>query len=71
LLPVVVGALVGTGIAFGLARVAKSLLFEVSPYNPTIVCLSVGVLMFAGVVACLLPARKAANVEPMVTLRTE
>jgi predicted permease len=71
LLPVVAGALVGTGIAFALARLAKSLLFEVSPYNPAIVALSIGVLMVAGVVACLLPARRAANVEPMVALRSE
>jgi predicted permease len=71
LLPVIVGAAVGMGIAFALARVAKSLLFEVSPYNPAVVCLSVGVLMVAGVVACLLPAQRAANVEPMVALRAE
>jgi predicted permease len=71
LLPVVVGAVVGTGIAFTLARVAKSLLFEVSPYNPAIVGLSVSVLMVTGAVACLLPAQRAANVEPMVALRSE
>ncbi len=69
--PVVVGALVGTGIAFALARVAKSLLFEVSPYNPAITCLSVSILLVAGVIACLLPAHRAASVEPMVTLRAE
>jgi predicted permease len=71
LLPVVVGALMGTGIAFALAQVAKSMLFEVSPYNPTIVTLSIALLMVAGGVACLLPAHRAANVEPMVTLRSE
>jgi predicted permease len=71
LLPVVAGAAIGTGIAFALARVAKSLLFEVSPYNPLIVCLSIGVLMIAGVIACLLPAQRAANVEPMAALRSE
>jgi predicted permease len=71
LLPVVVGALLGIGLAFALAQVAKSMLFEVSPYNPAVVALSVGVLMVAGVVACLLPAQRAANVEPMVALRSE
>ncbi len=71
LLPVIAGAVVGIVIAFAMARVAKSLLFEVSPYHPGMVCFSVGVLMIAGVAACLLPAQKAANVEPMVTLRSE
>jgi predicted permease len=71
LLPVVVGAVVGIGIAFVLTRAAKSLLFEVSPYNPAIVCFSVGALILAGVVACLLPAQRAASVEPMVALRSE
>lgn len=71
LVPVVVGAVVGLGIAFVSSRVTESLLFEVSPYNPAIVCFSVGVLMLAGVVACLLPAWRAASVEPMVALRSE
>ena len=46
--------LIGTGIAFALAQVAKSLLFEVSPYNPTIVALSVGAADVCG--GCGLPA---------------
>lgn len=71
LMPVVLGAVAGIGIAFALARVAKSLLFEVSPYNPAIVTGSVGVLLVVGAVACLLPARRAAEVEPMVALRSE
>lgn len=71
LMPVVAGSVVGVGIAFGLARVAKSLLFEVSPYNPAIVVGSISVLLLVGIAACLLPARRAATVEPMVALRNE
>jgi predicted permease len=71
LLPVMAGAVVGMGMAFAMARVAKSLLFEVSPYNPVIVAASIGVLLAVGVAACLLPARRAAGVEPMAALRAE
>ena len=71
LLPVSLGALAGIVLAFGLARVAGSLLFEVSPYNPGIAAAAVFLLVALGAVACLLPARRAARVEPMVALRNE
>jgi putative ABC transport system permease protein len=71
LLPVAVGALVGVAIAFGSARVVSSLLFEVSPYDPVLAAGAVCVLLAVGTTACLLPARRAASVEPMQALRTE
>ena len=71
LLPVSLGALAGIVLAFGLARVAGSLLFEVSPYNPGIAAAAVFLLVALGAVACLLPARRAARVEPMEALRNE
>ena len=71
LLPVLAGAVIGVGIAFALARLVRSLLFEVSPYNPAIVAGAIGVLVAVGIVACLLPARRAASIEPMQALRTE
>jgi ABC-type antimicrobial peptide transport system permease subunit len=69
LLPVLAGAAAGIAIAFGFARVVGSLLFEVSPYDPGIVAGAVCVLLVVGTVACLLPARRAASVEPMEALR--
>ena len=69
--PVVVGAIAGIGLAFGFARTVGSLLFEVSPYNPVLVSVAVSTLLAVGTVACLLPARRAAAVEPMQALRTE
>jgi len=47
------------------------LLFEVSPYDPAIAASAVGLLVIACLLACLLPARRAASVEPMEALRTE
>jgi predicted permease len=71
LLPVAAGALAGTAIALASARLAGSLLFDVSPYDPGIVTGAVCVLLAVGTAACLLPARRAAGVEPMEALRAE
>jgi predicted permease len=71
LVPVLAGALAGVGVAFAFARVLGSLLFRVSPYNSAIATGAVGVLMALGAAACLLPARRAAAVEPMQALRRE
>ncbi len=69
LLPVLAGAAGGIAIAFGSARLVASLLYEVSPYDPAIVAGAVCVLMAVGTVACWLPARRAALVEPMEALK--
>jgi predicted permease len=71
LLPVAAGAAAGIAIAFASARLIESLLFEVSPYDPRIVTGAVCVLLAVGTAACLLPARRAAMVEPMEALRSE
>jgi predicted permease len=69
--PVIIGLIVGIGLSFGFARAIGSLLFQVSPFNPMLVCVSVCTILAVGVTACLLPARRAAAVEPMQALRSE
>ncbi len=71
LVPVLIGAAAGITVSFGFARVVASLLFEVSPYNPVIVITALCVLVAVGTAACLLPARRAAAVDPMQALRAE
>jgi uncharacterized membrane protein YfcA len=71
LIPVLIGAVAGIGGAFGFARVISSLLFQVSPYNPFIVSAAVLLLVTVGGAACLLPAHRAAEVDPMQALRSE
>jgi macrolide transport system ATP-binding/permease protein len=71
LLPVAGGAVVGIVLAFGSARMVSSLLFQVSPYDPAFTAGAVCVLLAVETAACLLPARRAASVDPMQALRTE
>jgi len=71
LLPVAIGAVAGVALAFASARVVSNLLFEISPYDPALTAAAVGVLLIAGLFACLLPARRAAAVEPMHALRRD
>jgi predicted permease len=71
LLPVAIGAAAGVVLAFVSARAVNSLLFQVSPYDPTVAVGAVCMLLAVGVAACLLPARRAASVDPMQTLRME
>ena len=71
LLPVVMGAVAGVAVAFASARVVSSMLFQVSPYDSAIATSAVVLLLATGTAACLLPARRAASVDPMQTLRRE
>jgi ABC-type antimicrobial peptide transport system permease subunit len=66
-----IGLVVGLGLALVTGRVVSALLYETSPSSP-IVLLAVAVIMLGvAVLASLLPARRAAAVDPSTALRTE
>jgi putative ABC transport system permease protein len=68
---VALGLVVGVGAAFALGQILQSLLFEISARDPaTLVAIVVG-LGLISLCACLLPARRAMRVSPMVALRAE
>lgn len=64
---------IGTGLAgyLALSRVVGQLLYGVAPTDPAALTVAPLVLALAAVVACVLPARRATRVDPMVALRTE
>jgi predicted permease len=66
-----IGAACGLVTAFVSMRLMSSLLFNVSPVDPiTYISITIGVVAVA-YLACYLPSRRAATVEPMDALRTE
>ncbi len=66
-----VGLALGTPAALAAARAISSLLFEVQPTD-VLTFASIAVLLgLASLIACLIPARRATNVDPMIALRAE
>jgi ABC-type antimicrobial peptide transport system permease subunit len=68
---IVVGLLAGLVIAFGLTRVIRILMFEVKPQDPPVFGLVVLLIAGVGLLASLIPARRAVRVQPVVALRSE
>jgi len=65
------GLLLGAVASFALARTMGSLLFETEPADPLTFLGVAGVLAAVGLASVLLPARRAARVEPLRALRAE
>jgi putative ABC transport system permease protein len=68
---IIIGEIVGLLATFWLTKFLRSQLFEVSPTNPAILTGVVLFLFAAALLACWLPARRAAKVDPMVAFRCE
>src|SRR5207302_11010612 len=67
----VAGILLGLGAASGLTRVMAHLLFGVAPTDPVTFAAVAGGLVAASLVACVLPARRAARTDPVIALRQD
>jgi predicted permease len=65
------GAAIGLGIAYGTGQLASSWLYQVRPSDPWILGSALAVVAGVTMVATLIPVRRAAQIDPAVSLRFE
>jgi ABC-type antimicrobial peptide transport system permease subunit len=66
-----VGVVIGLAAAAALGRSMSSLLFGIEPMDTAAYMTAVGIILAAAAFASYLPARRAATIDPMETLRAE
>lgn len=65
------GLAAGTGLALVLGRLLETLLYGVKPATPTVYMTTAAALLAIALLACVIPARRASQVDPVVALRDE
>ncbi|WP_438483108.1 ABC transporter permease [Oleiharenicola lentus] len=68
---VFIGLALGLGGSLLSAQLLRQLLFTVSAYDPTVFFIVPTILAAVALLACLIPARRAAKVDPAIALRSE
>ena len=66
-----VGIVLGTGAALAVTRSMAALLYRVDPRDPGVLAGVAAVLVATAVVACIVPAFRAASIDPAAVLRDE
>jgi putative ABC transport system permease protein len=69
--PILAGIVLGLGASYGLTRFLASHIYGVTTTDPWTFAGVVTMLAVVGVIACVLPARRAMRVDPLVALRSE
>jgi len=69
--PIAIGTALGVGGALAATRVIKSFLFETEPTDPVTLAAVAAALAAAGCLAALVPALRAAKVDPATSLRAD
>jgi putative ABC transport system permease protein len=68
---ILIGVFVGLAGALVLTRLMSHMLYGISPNDPIIFALIALMLTIVALVACYIPARRAARVDPVIALRAE
>lgn len=67
----IIGTALGVAGAITMTRVLSSMLYQVNVVDPLTFVVVPAVLLVVALAACLIPARRAMNVDPIVALRHE
>jgi len=67
----IVGAALGVPAAWVVSRWLQSMLFGLTPTDPSVIAGAVLLLVMAGMLAAYFPARRATRVDPVTALRAE
>jgi ABC-type antimicrobial peptide transport system permease subunit len=68
---VVIGLIVGIPVAIAAGRLMASKLYQVTSWDPIALIAAIAALATAAFIASIIPAQRAASIEPMKALRTE
>ncbi|MGO9936689.1 MAG: ABC transporter permease [Terracidiphilus sp.] len=71
MLQTVAGLAIGVPVAIFCVRFVKSQLFEITSVNVPVMIIAIGVLVLAAAIAGIIPARRAASIDPVRALRIE
>jgi predicted permease len=66
-----IGVVVGTVIVLALGRLVASMLYGVTPHDPAVLIIVAVTFVVVAILACLIPAWRAARVDPVTLLRAE
>lgn len=69
--PALLGLVIGIGASLAVTRLISSVLYGTSPLDPSVFLSVVATLLISATGACLLPAWRAAQIDPMRALRAE
>lgn len=69
--PVLIGLVAGLFAAVVIGQVLRGLLYGISPTDPVSLSVVAVVLLLTAALACYVPARRAANLDPAIALRHE
>ena len=67
----VVGAVIGVIVALVGSRLIASLLYGITPRDPSVFVITTLLLLIVSALACWLPARRAARLSPLEALRVD
>ena len=71
MLQAIIGLAIGVPVAIFCVRYVKSQLYEITGVNVPVMAVAIGVLLLATAIAGIIPARRAASIDPVKALRVE